>query len=51
MGVKENVIKAMHERIATIEDLQTEHILCRESFGVGRVNHILRVQGHELANT
>ena len=45
---KVKVAKAMQERIAVIQDVQTEHVLNRESLGVGRVNRILRVHGDEL---
>lgn len=45
---KVQVVTAMHERVAVCNDVQTEHVLCRQSLGVGRVNHILRVHGHEL---
>ena len=40
----------MQEKFAVCEDVQTEHVLNRQSLGVGRVNHILRVHGHDLAN-
>jgi hypothetical protein len=43
------VVRAMQERVAVCGDTQTEHVLNRQSLGVGRVNHILRVHGHELA--
>eukprot|EP00973_Karenia_brevis_P026203 3614158-Karenia_brevis.AAC.1 len=38
----------MHARTAVCNDVQTEHVLNRQSLGIGRVNHILRVHGHEL---
>ncbi len=46
---KVKVVQAMHERTAICADVQTEHVLCRQSLGIGRVNHVLRVHGHELA--
>jgi len=46
---KAKVVKAMHERIQICQDPLIEFILLRESLGVGRVNHILRVHGYELA--
>ncbi len=49
LAQKVKVVRAMHERIAICADTQTEHVLSRQSFGIGRVNHILRVHGHELA--
>ena len=39
----------MHERIELCADPQSEFALTRQSLGVGRVNHILRVHGHRLA--
>ena len=46
---KVQVIRAMQERVAVVQDVQTEHMLNHESLGVGRVNHILRVHGHRMA--
>ena len=45
---KVDVVRAMQERVAIVHDVQTEHVLNRECLGVGRVNHILRVHGHDL---
>ena len=45
---KTKVVRAMHERVKLCHDSQTEFVLARESLGVGRVNHILRVHGHAL---
>ena len=45
---KTQVAKAMHERVKLCHDPQTEFVLARDSLGVGRVNHILRVHGHSL---
>ena len=45
---KTEVVKAIQERIATVNDVQTEHVLNRDSLGVCRVNHILRVHGTTL---
>ena len=36
----------MHERVQLCQDPQTEFAFLRESLGVGRINHILRVHGH-----
>ena len=49
LAQKAKVVEAMHEKVAICADVQTEHVLCRQSLRVGRVNHILRVQGHDLA--
>ena len=49
LETKTAVVKAMHERVQLCQDSQSEFILARESLGVGRVNHILRVHGHHLA--
>ena len=46
---KTHVVKAMHERVQLCQSPQTEFVLARDSLGVGRVNHILRVHGHRLA--
>ena len=46
---KTSVVKAMHERVQLCQNPQTEFVLARDSLGVGRVNHILRVHGHSLA--
>ena len=35
----------MHERVQLCQDPETEFALLRESFGVSRINHILRVHG------
>ena len=45
---KVKVVKAMQARVALCQDVQTEHVLNRQSLGVGRVNHILRVHGDQL---
>jgi hypothetical protein len=45
------VVRAMHERVRLCQDPQSEFVLARESLGVGRVNHILRVHGHHLADS
>ena len=42
------VVKAMQTRVGICQDVQTEHVLNRQSLGIGRVNHILRVHGDEL---
>ena len=38
--------QATHDRVQLCQNPQTEFTLIRESLGVGRVNHIFRVQGH-----
>ena len=45
---KADVIRAMHERVQLCRDPQTEFALLRESLGVSRINHILRVRGHAI---
>ena len=45
---KADVIRAMHEQFQLCQDPQTEFALLRESLGVSRVNHILRVHGHTM---
>ena len=45
---KAGVIRAMHERVKLCQDPQTEFALLRESLGVSRINHILRVHGHTI---
>ena len=46
LWVKADVIRAVHERVEVCQDPQTEFALFRESLGVSRINHILRV--HEI---
>ena len=48
MGRKVKVVRAMHERVAIVGDVQTEHVLERECLGIGRANHILRAHGDQL---
>ena len=43
-----DVIRAMHERVQLCQHPQTEFALLRESLGVSRINHILRVHGHTI---
>ena len=43
------MLKAMQARVAICNDTQTEHVINGQSLGIGRVNHILRVHGHELS--
>ena len=38
----------MHERVPLCQDPQTEFAILRESMGVSRINHILRVHGHTI---
>ena len=45
---KADVIRAVHERVQLCQDPQTEFALLRESLGVSRINHILRVHGHTI---
>ena len=45
---KAKVVQAMTERIAVCGDAQTEHVMYKQSLGVCRLNHILRVHGHAL---
>ena len=45
---KADVIRAMHERVQLCQDPQTVFALLRESLGVSRINHILRVHGHTI---
>jgi hypothetical protein len=44
---KVKVVKGMQSRVALCHDVQTEHVLNRQSLGIGRVNHILRVHGDQ----
>ena len=43
-----DVIRAMHKRVQLCQESQTEFALLRESTGVSRINHILRVHGHTI---
>ena len=45
---KGDVIRAMRERVQLCQDRQEEFALLRESLGVSRINHILRVHGHTI---
>ena len=45
---KAQVVRAVHQRAEVCSDAQTEHVISRQSLGVCRVNHILRVHGHDL---
>ena len=45
---KADVIRTMHERVQLCQDPQTEFTLFRESLGVSRINHTLRVHGHTI---
>ena len=45
---KADVIRAMHERVQLCQDPQTEFAVLRQSLGVSRINHILRVHGHPI---
>ena len=49
LQAKAKVVQAIQEKVAICGDVQTEHVISRQSLGVGRVNHILRVHGHALA--
>ena len=46
---KAGVIRAMDERVQRCQDPHMEFALRRESLGVSRINHNLRVQGHDPA--
>ena len=48
LAQKVNVVKGIQAKVAVCADTQTEHVLDRQSLGIGRVNHILRVHGHGL---
>jgi hypothetical protein len=48
LAQKAEVVKAIQSKVALCGDTQTEHVLDRESLGIGRVNHILRVHGYDL---
>ena len=43
-----DVIRAMHECVQLCQDPRAEFALLRESLGVSRMNHILRVHGHTI---
>ena len=45
---KQRVVQAMQSRVAICRDVQAEHVLNRQSLGVSRVTHILRVHGRRL---
>ena len=45
---KADVVRAMQTRTTICQDTQTEHVLNRQSLGIGRINHILRVHGDQL---
>ena len=45
---KADVSRAMHESVQLCQDPQTELALLRESLGVRRTNHVLRVHGHTI---
>ena len=46
-----DIIWALHERLQVCHDPQTQCALFRESLGVSRINHILRVHGHTILKT
>ena len=48
LSAKAGVKRATHERVQPCQDPQTEFALQRESQGVSRINHILRVHGHTI---
>ena len=48
LPAKADVIRAIHERVQLCQDPQTEFALLRESLGVSRINHILRLHGHTI---
>jgi len=45
---KRQVVQAMYQKAEVCQDAQTEHVLGRQSLGVSRLNHVLRVHGHNL---
>ena len=45
---KADMICAVHERVHLSQDPQTEFAILRESLGVSRINHILKVHGHTI---
>ena len=45
---KVDVIRAMHERVQLCQHHEKDVALLREGLGVGRINHILRVHGHDI---
>ena len=48
LSAKADVIRAMHEGVQLCQNPETEFALLRESLGVSRINHILRVHGHTI---
>ena len=46
---KLKVATAMRSKLSVAQDPQTEHVLNKDCLNVSRVNHILRVHGHTLA--
>ena len=45
---KADVTRAMRERVQPCQDARTDLALLRESLGVSRINHLLRVHGHTM---
>ena len=45
LSEKTMVVQAIQSKVELCQDSQTEHVLSRQSLGVARVNHILRVHG------
>ena len=45
---KADVIRAIHELVQLCQDTMTEFALLRESPGISRINHILKVHGHTI---
>ena len=45
---KAQIVATMYQRAELCQDAQTEHVLGRQSLGVCRLNHLLRVHGHHL---
>ena len=48
MEQKIDVVRAMQSKVKLCRDAGTEYVLNRQSLGVGRVNHILRVHREDL---
>ena len=43
-----DVVRTKHEGVQLCQNPQTEFVLLRESLGVSRINHNLRVHGHKI---
>ena len=45
---KAKVLGQIHKQVEVVDDAQIEHIMAKESLGIARINHILRVHGSAL---